>query len=76
MNKVRRKQIQQAIEQIEQAMSIIESVQDEEQDAFDNLPDGLKESERGETMEENCDRLLEILDNLSAQVEELDDIIQ
>ena len=75
MNKLRRKQLQEAIELIEKAKSIVESVQDEEQDAFDSLPENLQCSERGETMEENCDRLGEILDTLSDQVDEIDDII-
>ena len=75
MNNIRRKQLKEAIELIEQARSIVESVQDEEQDAFDNLPENLQCSERGETMEENADRLGEIWDSLSDQVDEIDDII-
>ena len=75
MNKLRRKQLQEAIELIEKAKSIVESVQDEEQDALFNLPEAFQYNERGETMEENCDRLGEILDTLSDQVDEIDDII-
>lgn len=52
MNKQRRKQIAAAIELIEQAQAILEEVIAEEQEAFDNLPEGIQASERGEAMEE------------------------
>ena len=52
MNKQRRKQIAAAIELIEQAQAILEEVIAEEQEAFDNLPEGIQASERGELMEE------------------------
>lgn len=52
MNKQRRKQIAAAIELIEQAQAILEEVTAEEQEAYDNLPEGIQLSERGELMEE------------------------
>lgn len=52
MNKQRRKQIAAAIELIEQAQAILEEVTAEEQEAYDNLPEGIQASERGELMEE------------------------
>lgn len=73
MNKLRRKQIAQAIDLIEQAMSILEQVKDDEQEAFDNLPANLQGSERGETMEEYIYTLEEFLDALD--VDELQDIV-
>ena len=48
MNKQRRKRIQEALEIIEEAKAILEEVQEEEQEAFDNMPEGLQSSERGE----------------------------
>lgn len=38
MNKIRRKQLQEASELIAKAQGIIESVKDDEQEAHDNLP--------------------------------------
>lgn len=52
MNKQRRKQIAVAIELIEQAQAILEEVKEDEQEAFDNLPESIQLSERGELMEE------------------------
>lgn len=51
MNKIRRKEIARAIELMEQAREILESVRDEEQEAYDNMPESLQCSERGEAMD-------------------------
>lgn len=64
MNKMRRRQIDQAIELIEQAMEILEQVRDDEQEAFDNLPESLQGSERGEAMEGYIYTIEEFLDTL------------
>ena len=46
MNKARRKQLEKASALLSEAREIIESCRDEEQDAFDNMPEGLQQSER------------------------------
>ena len=51
MNNARRKQIADAVQRIEEAKTLLEIVRDEEQDAFDNLPEGIQSSERGQKME-------------------------
>lgn len=50
MNKQRRKRLTEAMELLQEAQQIIEEVKDEEQEAFDNLPEGLQCSERGEAL--------------------------
>ena len=72
MNKERRKQIAEAVEHLRTAWELIESVMDEEQEAYDNLSDGLQCSERGTTLEENIDTLSDALDNISEVVDEID----
>lgn len=59
MNTHRRTQLDSAIaelsavkDSIEQIRINIEAVRDEEQDSFDNLPEGLQEAEKGEKMNE------------------------
>lgn len=64
MNAMRRKHLARAIQMIYDAQEIIEMVKEEEQEAFDNMPESLQESERGETMYDNIDTLGEISDNL------------
>ena len=39
----------------------IEEVKDEEQERYDNLPEGLQNAERGEQMQENADNLEEFI---------------
>lgn len=57
MNAARRKEIERAIDLLYQAKEIIENVRDDEQDAYDNMPESLQNSERGERMSENVDAL-------------------
>ena len=44
MNKARRKEIQKAISKIEE---MVQQILDDEQDAYDNMPEGLQQSENG-----------------------------
>ncbi len=57
INAARRKEIERAIDLLYQAKEIIENVRDDEQDAYDNMPESLQYSERGERMSENVDAL-------------------
>lgn len=73
MNKMRRRQIANAIKLIEQAAEILEQVMDDEQEAFDNLPESLQGSERGEAMEGYIYTIEEFLDTLDTY--ELQEIV-
>lgn len=57
MNAARRKQLEKAAELVAEATDIIEGVRDEEQEAFDNLPQSLQDGERGSAMQEAIDAL-------------------
>ena len=52
MNRTRREAIDDLIEQLENIQQQIETLKDEEQTAYDNMPEGLQCSERGETITE------------------------
>lgn len=52
MNKQRRRALSNIYSQIENVIAQLEEVKDEEQDAFDNMPPNLQESDRGEAMQE------------------------
>jgi len=62
MNQARRAQLAQALE-------IIDTAEAEESEAFENLPEGIQDSERGEAMQEAADQLQEIADLLREIVE-------
>jgi len=71
MNNERRKEIAKAVDllvkakvQYEEAAAILDSCKDEEEEAFENLPEGLQSSDRGETMEQNVEYLQTAIDEL------------
>ena len=75
MNNERRKKLNLALSYMIQAKAFIERVRDGEQDAFDNLPDGLQCSRKGEQIEENVDTIEDILENIDEVIDGLKDII-
>lgn len=71
MNDDRRKRIDEAMEHISAAREILDTVIAEEQEAFDNLPEGLQNSERGQKMEETADSLYSVHSDL----EDMEDLL-
>ena len=67
MNKDRRKRIEEVMLNLSESRVELESILEEEQEAFDNLPEGIQESERGEVMNE-------AIDNLQSATDCFDDI--
>lgn len=61
MNNQRRKEIAAVLNDLADLRSRIETIQSDERDAYDNLPDGIKDSERGQKAEEACSRLEDAL---------------
>lgn len=71
LNNTRRRQIRAAIKELQKdkpdidvARSILEDVLDEEEDARDNTPESLQESDRYQVCEESCDLLEQAIDDL------------
>lgn len=75
MNARRRKELKKAMELIEQAYSIIETVKEEEIEAYDNLPEGLQNTEQGQRMDEIAFDLEDIVGSLEEHTESLDQIV-
>ncbi|MEL7586653.1 MAG: hypothetical protein AAGU19_08050 [Prolixibacteraceae bacterium] len=57
MNKQRRKQLREIADKLADLNADLESLKDEEQEAYDNLPESLQDGERGQTMNEIIDTL-------------------
>lgn len=73
MNKERRGQIAKAIGLIREAQSILSAAASDEQEAYDNMPEGVQQGERGQRMEEivsNLNDLDNTLDDVTATAEE------
>lgn len=84
MNKIRRKELARIIEKLEQLDALREeireelaSVLDEEQEALDNMPESLQESEKGEQMQEYIDTMENVTGELDLiDIEDLIDQLQ
>ena len=76
MNKQRRKYIASALVYLENALDIIETAKNEEEEAYYNLPEGIQESERGEQMEDYISTLEEIFDNIEYMQEQISGICE
>lgn len=74
MNKQRRKNIEKATALLEQAREIIDTAQEGEQEAYDNLPESIQDAERGEAMYENIDTLQTASDNIGDALDTLEEI--
>lgn len=62
MNAKRRKQIQDVWDKLDDLKSELESIMEEEQEAYDNLPESIQSTERGERMQEAADNLQNAID--------------
>lgn len=74
MNKKRRKNILDATVLLERAREIIDNAQEEEQECYDNLPEGIQDSERGEAMYNNIEALQTASDGIGDAVDSLSEI--
>lgn len=71
MNNNRRKILDKIIVKLEEIASDIESVCDEEQECYDNLPESFQYSERGEAMDVAIDYMQEAIDDLNEAADAL-----
>lgn len=71
MNNERRKLLADAITKMEEAKTLIEIARDEEQDAFDNMPEGIQTGERGQKMEAAIESMEEVINDIENTVESL-----
>lgn len=64
MNMQRRKRIEKAGRLLEELIEEINAIQEEEQEAYDNLPESLQESERGIAMYNAAEALSDAVSSL------------
>ena len=81
MNASRRKQIAKIAKRIQELHELtdgiradIEGIMDEEQEAFDNLPESIQESERGEKSQSAIDELDDINSNLDLIMDDVENL--
>lgn len=72
MNNARRKIKREAIMLLSSALELLETIADEEEEAYYNMPEGLQASERGEEMSNNIDTLQDAIGYIEEIIEELE----
>jgi hypothetical protein len=76
MNDARRKAIAEFADRIVGLKTDIEILRDKEQEAFDNMPEGLQQAERGEKMEAAIQSLEDAIDSLEQAESSLEEAAQ
>ena len=71
MNKARRKEIQDAVKKIE---GLVQNILDDEQEAYDNMPESLQESENGSNSVDAQESLEAAIDALEEAISYLEEI--
>ena len=75
MNKQRRKNIKNNIDALGVIKNNLEDILAEEEDYFNNIPENLQGSIRGEESEEAIDTLTEMIDAIEECIDNLDSIL-
>ncbi len=75
MNNTRRKQLQEIQTELRNIYERLDILRDEEQAAYDNTPESLQESERGEKAQEAIDTMESVRDQILESADEIDEII-
>lgn len=70
MNDARRKTLRCIEKELKEICTKLENIKDEEQYAYDNLPESLQMSDYAETMMENVETLEEMIDQLEGYIDE------
>lgn len=76
MNAQRRKQLENIISKLEELKNDIEMTRDAEQEAYDNLPEGLQVSQRGENIESAVNALDSAYDSIEDTINNLQEAIE
>ena len=74
MNNARRKKIEEAKVFLQQAVNLLEGVRDEEQEAYDNMPESFQEGDKGDAAQTAINALESALDDLQNCADNLDEV--
>lgn len=76
MNKQRRKELDKIQDTLLEVQTDLEAVKNEEEEAYDNLPESLQDSERGEVMQDAISILEDALNSIEEAIDYLNDILE
>lgn len=69
MNKLRRLEVSSCVASMNDILEMISMIQEDEQNAYDNLPYGIQESDKGYKMEDNIESLDEAYEYIKSAIE-------
>lgn len=75
MKETRLKILEACLTAIQEAHDELDDVRNEEEEAYDNMPEGLQLSERGDTMQEAVDNLDDVVGCLDDAISNLEDVL-
>lgn len=75
MNKERRKNLEKVQEKLLEVQADLQWIREEEEDAFDNLPESLQDSEKGESMQEAISTMEEIDSSIQDAIDSLSELV-
>lgn len=76
MNKERRNRLQEVKESLDDVITQIEELKDEEQEALDNMPESLQQTELGDKMQTAIDTMDEAISAIGDVQQTLDEAAQ
>lgn len=74
MNNQRRKEIAKAVAMLDDVNDILDGVNCDENDAYDNMPENLQDSDRASNMQDNIDKLDDACSSISEIIDSLNEI--
>ena len=75
MNKERRKSIERIVDKLNEIQADLAWVRNDEEEAYDNLPEGIQSNERGDSMQEAIDAMDDADGSLQEAIDYLTEII-
>lgn len=76
MNKNDRKDLEKALALLSEAKEIVETIRDGEQEKFDNLSEGLQQTEKGQKFEETVSNLDDVCNSIDEATENIEQCIE
>lgn len=72
MNRTRRKRLGEAFDKCAEILKILEEVKQEEEEAYENLPDSFRDGDRGEEMQ----NYIEMIKEAAGYIEDAESVIE
>lgn len=76
MNNERRRRIEEIVSRLDDLKNDLENILDDEQTAFDSIPESLQQTERAESSQTAIDEMTDVISTIETIVDQLTEITQ